>query len=101
MRTRLRPSPGMLVVELLQEETMTESGLHLINAKETSSHIGVVKAINPPPSDDPADYFRIGDWVVIGKWAGTEVAVGPRKEKKFLLVNEDSILATLEEEDGE
>jgi co-chaperonin GroES (HSP10) len=97
-RTRLVPTPGMLVISPLPEETMTKAGLHLVHQKETSSYVGEVIAYCPP-ADDPEDYFKVGQHVVIGKWAGTEVSVRKGiKTNNYLLVNEDSILAILEEE---
>jgi co-chaperonin GroES (HSP10) len=101
VRTRLKPTPGILIIVPMAEETRTASGLHLPLARETSTNIGIVEAVCPPAGEAAEDYFKPGDHVVIGKWAGHEVTIqhtdGTRK--RFIIVNEDSILATLEEEE--
>lgn len=100
MRTRLAPTPGMLVIEPMPEETRTEAGLYIVGSQETSSYVGTIIAVRVPVNDDPADYFKVGQQVIIGKWAGTTIKIRSGvKTREYLLVNEDSILATLEEEE--
>lgn len=100
MRYRIkRPSPGMLVIQPWSEDDKSAGGIWIpaTAIKEGAVVVGEVKAINPPPGDDPEDYFKVGDIVVIGKWAGTDIKLDPRADK-LIIVNEDSVLATLEPE---
>ncbi len=104
MRYKISPTPGMILVSPMPEEDRTASGLYLPGARDNSIFIGKVEAINPPVSrvageTDPDDYFKVGDMVLIGKWAGTEVSIRQNVvTEKYILINEDSILATLTEE---
>lgn len=98
MRYRIKqPSPGMLVVRPWQDEELSHGGIWIPSTaqREGSTVLGEVLAINPPPSDNPDDYFKVGDIVMIGKWSGTDFKIDPRGDK-LILINEDSILATLE-----
>lgn len=99
MRTLLKPTPGILIILPMPEEDRTASGLYLVASRESSTNIGIVFACCPP-ADDPAEYFQPGDHVVIGKWAGHEVTILQRdgSRQRYIIVNEDSILATLVEE---
>lgn len=100
MRYRIRqPSPGMLVIKPWTEDDKTAGGIWIpaTAVKEGSVTVGEVVAINPPPGDDPDNYFKVGDVVVIGKWSGTDIKLDPRGHK-LIIVNEDSVLATLEPE---
>lgn len=102
MTTTLKPTPGNLVVERLPEEEKTASGLYMVGTQEKSASVVRVLAINPPVDEDPENYFKVGDHLIVGKWQGTEVTVGRGlSEKKFMIINESSVLATLENFDGE
>lgn len=101
MKYSINPSPGMLVVAPLADEEMSAGGIWIpptVTARGQSSvTVATVERINPPKGDDPENYFKIGQLVVCGKWVGTEIEIGDGR--KYILVNEDSILATLEPAD--
>lgn len=81
---------------------MTESGLLYIPATADRQHGAAtveILEINPPKDEDPEDYFKVGQRVIIGKWQGTEVTVGQGKDRLIvLIINESAVLATIKEE---
>lgn len=105
MTTKLKPTPGNLVVREFPESEMTDSGRLYIPAtanRQNSAKVVEILAINPPPDEDPENYFKVGDRVIIGQWQGTEVTVGTGQNAvKQIIINESSVLATLESDNGD
>ena len=60
------------------------------NAKEKPQQ-GVIVAVGPGAKDEPME-VKVGDTVLYGKYAGTEVTV---ETKKYLIVKQSDILAIL------
>lgn len=104
MTTRLKPTPGNLVVRELPESEMSESGYLYIPQtanRQNSARTVEILAINMPKDEDPDNYFKVGQIVIIGQWQGTEVTVGKGQNAvKQIIINESSVLAILEDEHG-
>lgn len=102
--TKLKPTPGNLIVRELPTSEMTESGYLYIPAtanRQNGAKNCIILAINPPPDEDPDEYFKVGQQIIIGNWQGTEVTVGRGKDaQQQIVINESSVLAIVEEEDG-
>ena len=89
--TMIRPLGTRVVVEPKEAETMTAGGLYIPdNAKEKPQQ-GTVVAVGPGSADEAME-VAIGDTVLYGKYAGTEVTVDT---KKYLIVKQADILAIL------
>lgn len=94
---KLRPLQDRILVKRVEEETKTAGGLFIPEtAKEKPQRGQVVAAGNGKKTDDgkvlPLD-VKVGDIVLFGKYAGTEVKVDG---EDFLMMREDDILAVVE-----
>ena len=70
----LRPLGTRVVIEPKEAETMTAGGLYIPdNAKEKPQQ-GVIVAVGPGSKDEPME-VKVGETVLYGKYAGTEVTV--------------------------
>ena len=87
----IKPLADRVLIEPKEAETRTASGLYIPdNAKEKPQQ-GKVVAAGPGKKDEPME-VKVGDVVLYGKYAGTEVTV---EEKKYLIVKQSDILAIL------
>ena len=87
----IRPLGTRVVIEPKEAETMTAGGLYIPdNAKEKPQQ-GTIVAVGPGSKDEPME-VKVGETVLYGKYAGTEVTVGT---KKYLIVKQSDILAIL------
>lgn len=94
---KLRPLQDRILVKRVEEETKTAGGLFIPEtAKEKPQRGQVVAAGNGKKTEEgkvlPLD-VKVGDTVLFGKYAGTEVKVDG---EDFLMMREDDILAVVE-----
>ena len=87
----IKPLADRVVIEPKEAETMTASGLYIPDTAKEKPQQGVVAAAGPGKKDEPME-VKVGDVVLYGKYAGTEVTVD---SKKYLIVRQSDILATL------
>ncbi len=97
MALKLRPLADRLVVEPIEREEVTASGIYVPETAKEKPQEGKVIAVGPGQKDDegkrlPMD-VAMGDRVLYAKYAGTEVKL---EEKKYLILKESDILAILE-----
>ena len=93
----LRPLQDRIIVKRVEEETMTAGGLFIPEtAKEKPQRGEIVAVGNGKKTEDgkvlPLD-VKVGDTVLFGKYAGTEVKVDGND---YLMMREDDILAVVE-----
>jgi len=93
----IRPLHDRIIVERLEEETTTASGLIIPDTAKEKPQQGVVIAVgNGKKTEDgkvlPLD-VKAGDKVLFGKYAGTEVKV---EGKEYLMMREDDIMGIVE-----
>lgn len=93
----LRPLQDRIIVKRVEEETMTAGGLFIPEtAKEKPQRGEIVAVGNGKKTEDgkvlPLD-VKVGDIVLFGKYAGTEVKVDGND---YLMMREDDILAVIE-----
>ena len=93
----LKPLADRVVLKMTEPEEKTESGIYLAsNAKEKPS-IAEVVAIGPGRKDDDGKLIpmvvKVGDKVVINKYAGTEVRYD---NEDYIIVRQEDILALAE-----
>ena len=87
----IRPLGTRVVIEPKEAETMTAGGLYIPdNAKEKPQQ-GTVVAGGPGSKDEPME-VSVGESVLYGKYAGTEVTVD---YVKYLIVKQSDFLAIL------
>lgn len=87
----IKPLADRVVIEPKEAETMTASGLYIPDTAKEKPQQGIVAAAGPGKKDEPME-VKVGDVVLYGKYAGTEVTVDG---KKYLIVRQSDILATL------
>ena len=87
----IKPLADRVLIEPKEAETKTASGIFIPDTAKEKPQQGTVIAVGPGKKDEPME-VRVGDVVLFGKYAGTEVAV---EEKKYLIVKQSDILAIL------
>jgi chaperonin GroES len=94
----LRPLADRLIVEPIEQEEKTASGIILPETAKERPQEGNVLAVGPGRKDDegkpiPMD-VKEGDRVLYAKYAGTEVKLPD--DRKVLVLKESDILAIVE-----
>jgi len=94
----LRPLADRLIVEPIEQEEKTASGIILPETAKEKPQEGNVLAVGPGRKDDdgkpiPMD-VKEGDRVLYAKYAGTEVKLPG--DRKVLVLKESDILAIVE-----
>ena len=87
----IKPLADRVLVEPKEAETKTASGLYIPDTAKEKPQEGKVIAAGPGKKDEPME-VKVGDEVIYGKYAGTEVTV---EGKKYLIVKQSDILAKL------
>ncbi len=88
-----KPLGLRVLVERMEEEAKTASGIIIPdNAKEKPLE-GKVVAISKEVEDDENLPINIGDTIVFAKYAGTELSMDG---KEYLVLNTDDILGKIE-----
>ena len=98
MTMKLKPLGDRVVVEPIEQEETTASGIILPETAKEKPQEGTVLAVGPGRKDDEGKPISMdvkeGDRVLYAKYAGTEVKLEP--EKKVLILRESDILAIVE-----
>ncbi|MBO4743175.1 MAG: co-chaperone GroES [Bacteroidales bacterium] len=87
----LKPLADRVVIEPKEAETKTASGIFIPDTAKEKPQQGTVVAAGPGKKDEVME-VKVGDVVLYGKYAGTEVTV---EDKKYLIVKQSDILAIL------
>ena len=87
----IRPLADIVLIEPKEAETKTASGIYIPDTAKEKPQQGVVLAAGPGKKDEPME-VKVGDNVLYGKYAGTEVTVDG---KTYLIVKQSDILAIL------
>ena len=99
MAMNLKPLGDRVVVEPLEQEEMTPSGIVLPETAKEKPQKGEIRAVGPGVRDDDGNRITmdvaVGDVVLFAKYAGTEIKLDG---KKLLILKETDILAIVEGE---
>ena len=87
----IKPLADRVVIEPQEAETKTASGIFIPDTAKEKPQQGTIVAAGPGKKDEPME-VKVGDVVLYGKYAGTEVTV---EDKKYLIVKQSDILAIL------
>ena len=97
MSTNLKPLGDRLVVEPIEQQETTASGLVLPETAKEKPQQGKVLATGPGRRDDDGDRIdmdvAVGDIVLYAKYGGTEIKI---EGKKLLILKESDVLAIVE-----
>jgi len=90
----LQPLGDRLIVEVLEEEDMTISGIVLPDTAREKPQRGKVLAVGPGARNDKGDLVPmdvvVGDEIIFSKYGGTEVKLGT---DEVLILRESDVLA--------
>ena len=95
---KLRPLADRVIVEPLEQEEKTASGILLPETAKERPQEGLIIAIGPGRWDEEGKKrvemeVAVGDKVVFAKYSGSEIKLD---EKKYLIMSEKDLLAVLE-----
>ena len=85
----IKPLADRVLIEPKEAEVKTASGIFIPDTAKEKPQQGTVLAAGPGKKDEPME-VKVGDEVLYGKYAGTEVTVD---DKKYLIVKQSDILA--------
>jgi chaperonin GroES len=90
----LQPLGDRLIVEVLEEEELTVSGIVLPDTAREKPQGGRVLAVGPGARDEDGKYIEMdvaeGDEIVFSKYGGTEIKLGT---DDVLILRETDVLA--------
>jgi len=96
MTLKLKPLADRLVVEPIEREEVTASGIYVPETAKEKPQEGKVIAAGPGRKDDQGERIPMdveeGDRVLYAKYAGTEIKL---EDKKYLILKESDVLAIL------
>ena len=87
----IRPLSDRVLVEPKEAETKTAAGLYIPDTAKEKPQQGTILAAGPGKKDEPME-LKVGDVVLYGKYAGTEITV---EGKNYLIMKQSDILAVL------
>ena len=97
MAMKLRPLGDRVVIEPLEKEERTESGLFIPETAKEKPQEGTIVAVGAGKRDDDGKHIpmdvEVGQTVLFAKYAGTEIKL---EGKKVLILKESDILAIVE-----
>lgn len=92
----LKPLADRVVVKLVEIEETTNSGIILAPSAQEKPQVAEVIAVGPGGIVDGKEvemYVKVGDKVITGKYAGTEVKLN---KEEYTIVRQSDILAVVE-----
>jgi chaperonin GroES len=87
----IKPLSDRVVIEALEAETKTASGLYIPDSAKEKPQQGTVVAVGKGTKDEPMT-VKVGDTVLYGKYAGTELKLDGND---YLIMRESDIFAIL------
>jgi chaperonin GroES len=94
MALNLQPLGERLIIEPIEQDDVTASGLVLPETAKEKPQRGKVLAAGPGTRNEDGDIIalqvKVGDVVLYAKYAGTEVKIAG---KKYLIIKESDVLA--------
>ena len=93
---KLIPLADRVVLKQCEAETTTKSGIVLTSSAQEKPQISKVIAVGPGGIVDDKEikmYINVGDRVIVGKYAGTEIKVDGQE---YTIVKQSDILAIVE-----
>ena len=87
----IKPLADRVLIEPMAAETKTASGLYIPDTAKEKPQKGQVVAVGPGTKDEKVT-VKVGDTVLYGKYAGTELKLDG---KDYLMMRESDILAII------
>jgi chaperonin GroES len=93
-KPRLKPTAGYLLIEPLEKEVKTASGIYLPDSAGEKPQKGKILAAGPSEVTEKgikrSSPAKVGDIVIYKKWGGNEVKID---SKEYLFVKFEDVLA--------
>lgn len=93
-KLNLKPAAGYLLIEPVEKETKTASGIYLPDSAEEKPQKGKVLAVGADEITDSgakkSSPAKVGDIVIYKKWGGNEVKI---EGEEYLFAKFEDILA--------
>ncbi len=92
----IKPLADRVVIKMLEAEETTKSGIILSSAAQEKPQVAEIVAVGPGGVVDGKDIVmevKVGDKVLISKYAGTEVKVDG---EEYTILRQSDILAKVE-----
>lgn len=87
----IKPLADRVLVLPAEAETVTKGGIIIPDTAKEKPQKGTIVAAGPGKKDEPVT-VKVGDSVLYGKYAGTEISVDG---KEYLIMRESDIFAIL------
>ena len=87
----IKPLADRVLIEAKEAETKTASGLYIPESAKEKPQQGTVIAVGSGKKDEPME-LCVGDTVLYGKYAGTEITVDG---KDYLIMRQSDVVAVL------
>ena len=87
----IKPLSDRVIIEALEAETKTASGLYIPDSAKEKPQQGTIVAVGKGTKDEPIT-VKVGDTVLYGKYAGTELKLDGND---YLIMRESDIFAIL------
>ncbi|HPX04893.1 MAG TPA: co-chaperone GroES [Tenuifilaceae bacterium] len=88
---KIKPLADRVLVEPMEAETKTASGIFIPDTAKEKPQRGTVVAVGPGTNDIKMEVKK-GDVVLYGKYAGTEISVDG---KDYLIMKQSDVLAII------
>lgn len=88
----IKPLADRVVIKMLEAEETTKSGIVLPGTAKEKPQVAEVKAVGPGTEEVKME-VKVGDKVLISKYAGTEVKIDGNE---YTIVKQGDILAIVE-----
>ena len=85
----IKPLADRVLVEPLEAETKTASGIIIPDTAKEKPQKGNIVAVGPGTKENPVT-LKVGDSVLYGKYSGTELKLDG---KNYLIMRESDVLA--------
>jgi len=87
----MKPLGTRVLIEPLKAEEKTIGGIIIPDSAKEKPQSGKVIAVGPGKKDEPME-VKVGDVVLYGKYAGTEISY---EKKDYLIMSQSDILAVI------
>ena len=91
MAIKIKPLADRVVIQPVEAETQTASGLYIPDSAQEKQQKGKVVAVGSGKKDHEMT-VKVGDLVIYGKYAGSELKLDG---VDYMIMKEDDILAIL------
>ena len=90
-KLNITPLADRVLIEPMEAETKTASGLIIPDSAKEKPQMGIVMAVGAGKKDEPMT-VKVGDKVLYGKYSGSEFTLDG---KKYLIMHESDIYAII------